>query len=45
MVTLPTAVMHRKECEIEVRQLWELEDVGPSESVERFRDLERGKRK
>jgi len=27
------------ECEIEVRQLYELEDLGPSEAVERFRGL------
>jgi len=27
------------ECEIEVRQLFELEDFGPSEAIERFRDL------
>jgi hypothetical protein len=28
-----------KAAEIEVRQLWELEDFGPSESVERFREI------
>jgi len=28
------------DCEIEVRQLFELEDFGPSEAVERFRDIE-----
>ncbi len=27
------------QCEIEVRQLFELEDFGPSEAVERFRDI------
>jgi hypothetical protein len=27
------------DCEIEVRQLFELEDFGPSEAAERFRDL------
>jgi hypothetical protein len=27
------------ECAIEVRQLYELEDFGPSEAVERFRDM------
>jgi hypothetical protein len=27
------------ECAIEVRQLYELEDLGPSEAVERFRDM------
>ena len=28
-----------KDCEIEVRQLFELEDFGPSEAVERFREI------
>jgi len=28
-----------KECEIEVRQLFELEDFGPSDAIERFREL------
>jgi hypothetical protein len=28
-----------RECEIEVRQLFELDDFGPSEAVERFREL------
>lgn len=28
-----------KEAEIEVRQLFELEDFGPSEAIERFRDI------
>ena len=28
------------DCEVEVRQLYELDDVGPSESVERFRKLD-----
>lgn len=31
-----------KECEIEVRQLFELEDFAPSEAIERFRDLDAG---
>jgi len=31
--------------EIEVRQLFELEDFGPSEAVERFRDIEMGANK
>jgi len=31
--------------EIEVRQLFELEDFGPSEAVDRFRDIEMGPRK
>ena len=29
-------------CEIEVRQLFELEDFGPSEAIERFRELGAG---
>ena len=29
-----------EDCEIEVRQLYELDDFGPSESVERFRKLD-----
>ncbi len=33
------------EAEIEVRRLYELEDFAPSESVERFRDMELGKKK
>ena len=28
------------DCEIEVRQLFELEDFGPSEAVDRFRELD-----
>jgi hypothetical protein len=31
-----------KPCEIEVRQLFELEDFGPSEAVERFRAMDVG---
>lgn len=31
--------------EIEVRQLFELEDFGPSDAVERFRDIDVGTRK
>jgi hypothetical protein len=34
-----------KQCEIEVRQLFELEDFGPSEAVERFRDMAVGAKK
>jgi hypothetical protein len=33
------------ESEIEVRQLFELEDFGPSEAVDRFRDIELGPKK
>jgi hypothetical protein len=35
----PNPVGEGKACEIEVRQLFELEDFGPSEAAERFRDL------
>lgn len=35
----PNPAVDGKEGEIEVRQLFELEDFGPSESVERFRDM------
>jgi len=34
-----------KDGEIEVRQLFELEDFGPSEAVERFREMEVGMKK
>ena len=34
-----------KDCEIEVRQLFELEDFGPSEAVDRFRDIGVGGKK
>lgn len=35
----PNPVGHGKECEIEVRRLFELEDFAPGEAVERFRDM------
>lgn len=35
----PNPAVDGKEGEIEVRQLFELEDFGPSDAVERFRDL------
>jgi hypothetical protein len=35
----PNPAGEGKETEIEVRQLFELEDFGPSEAVERFRDI------
>jgi hypothetical protein len=41
----PNPSIDGKEGEIEVRQLFELEDFGPSEAVERFREMEMGKRK
>jgi hypothetical protein len=37
----PNPAIDGKECEIEVRQLFELEDFGPSEAVERFREMEK----
>jgi len=40
----PNPAGEGKECEIEVRELWELEDFGSSESVDRFRGLELGKK-
>jgi hypothetical protein len=36
---------HMKEGEIEVRQLFELEDFAPSEAIERFRQMEVGSKK
>ena len=41
----PNPAVDGKEGEIEVRQLYELEDFGPSEAVERFRDMDIGARK
>jgi hypothetical protein len=35
----PNPAVDGKEAEIEVRQLFELEDFGPSEAIERFRDM------
>lgn len=40
----PNPAIGGKDGEIEVRQLFELEDFGPSEAVERFRDLGIGTR-
>ncbi len=37
----PNPAGEGKDCEIEVRQLFELDDFEPNEAVERFRDLER----
>jgi hypothetical protein len=34
----------RSDCEIEVRQLFELDDFGPGEAVDRFRELEAGRK-
>jgi hypothetical protein len=41
----PNPAIDGKEGEIEVRQLFELEDFGPSEAVDRFRDLGVGTKK
>ena len=35
----PNPAIGGKDCEIEVRQLFELEDFGPSDAVERFREI------
>jgi hypothetical protein len=40
----PNPAGEGKEAEIEVRQLFELEDFGPSDAIERFRDLEVAKK-
>jgi hypothetical protein len=41
----PNPAVDGKEGEIEIRQLFELEDSGPSEAVERFRDMGVSKKK
>jgi hypothetical protein len=41
----PNPAVDGKEGEIEVRQLFELEDFGPSEAMERFRDMDAGRKK
>ena len=41
----PNPAGEGKEAEIEVRQLFELEDFGPSEAVERFRQMDVGTKK
>lgn len=38
----PNPAMDGGEAEIEVRQLFELEDFGPGEGIDRFREMERG---
>jgi hypothetical protein len=40
----PNPAVNGKEGEIEVRQLFELEDFGPSEAVERFREMGLGRK-
>ena len=41
----PNPAIDGREGEIEVRQLFELEDFGPSEAVERFREMENERKK
>jgi len=41
----PNPAVDSGEGEIEVRQLFELEDFGPSEAVERFREMDIGTKK
>ncbi len=41
----PNPAVDGKEGEIEARQLFELEDFGPSEAMERFHDMEAGRKK
>jgi hypothetical protein len=36
---MPNPAVDGKESEIEIRQLFELEDFGPSEAVDRFREM------
>jgi len=35
----PNPTLDGSDCEIEVRQMFELEDFGPADAVERFREL------
>ena len=35
----PNPTIDGRDCEIEVRQLFELEDFGESESLDRFREM------
>src|SRR5216117_3573600 len=41
----PNPAVDGKESEIEVRQFFELEDFGPSDAIERFREMETDLRK
>ena len=43
--THPRSPRRRKEGEIEIRQLFELEDFGPSEAIDRTRAGERAREK
>jgi hypothetical protein len=40
----PNPVGEGEEAEIEVRQLYELDDLGPSDAIERFREIEMRKK-
>jgi hypothetical protein len=40
----PSPMGERESGEIEVRQLYELDEIGSGESIERFRELERARR-
>jgi hypothetical protein len=41
----PNPAIDGREGEVEVRQLFEMDDFGPSEAVERFREMEIGRKK
>ncbi len=41
----PNPAMGGKDCEIEVRQLFELADFAPGKAIERFREIEAGTKK
>jgi hypothetical protein len=41
----PNPAVDGKEGQIEIRQLFELDDFGPSEAVDRFREMEAGMKK
>jgi hypothetical protein len=41
----PNPTLDGSDCEVEVRQLFELEDFGPSEAIDRFREIDAGLRK
>jgi len=41
----PNPSVDGKEAEIEVRQFYELEDFGPSDAVDRFREMDNGTKK
>ena len=41
----PNPTLDGRDCEVEVRQLFELEDFGPSEAIDRFREIDAGLKK